>query len=217
MNGYDYRETLNPEKALIFRITHRDNVSWILRHGLVCANGQPQDPNFVSLGNADLIGKRTHRTVPLPPGGTLADYVPFYFTPFSPMLYNICTGRGVPQRPNEAIVILVSSLRRVAELGLNYLFTDRHAYLNAAQYDNDLDNLGRLDWTRLQRRQFARDAEHPEWFDRYQAEALVHERLPREALLGVVGYADLVVDAIKAERDAQGLDLKVICKSDWYF
>lgn len=27
---------LNPEKALIFRIVHRDNLPWILDHGLHC-------------------------------------------------------------------------------------------------------------------------------------------------------------------------------------
>lgn len=112
VSAYDYRKDLNPEKALIFRITHRENVPWILQHGLVCANGHPQDPGFVQIGNVELIGKRSHRPVPVPPGGTLADYVPFYFTPFSPMLYNILTGRGVRQRPNEEIVILVSSLHR---------------------------------------------------------------------------------------------------------
>jgi hypothetical protein len=214
---YDYSKELNPDKALIFRITHRDNVPWILEHGLVCANGQPQDPSFVPIGNRDLIGKRTHRQVPLAPGGTLADYVPFYFTPFSPMLYNIVTGRGVPYRPNNEIVILVSSLRRVAKLGLGFVFTDRHAYLEAARYFNGLEELAQVDWERLQRRQFARDPEHPERFDRYQAEALVHGHVPEGALLGVVGYCDAVVESIKVIRDEHGLDLKVIRKTGWYF
>jgi hypothetical protein len=215
--NYDYSADLNPRKALIFRITHRDNVPWILQHGLVCASGQPQDPNFVSIGNPDLIAKRPHRPVPIPPGGTLADYVPFYFTPFSPMLYNIHTGHNVRYRPNEEIVILVSSLRRVARLDLDYVFTDRHAYLKAAKYDIDLDNLGQLDWNRLQERQFGRDPEHPDWFDRYQAEALVHRHVPPEALLGIVGYSKAVVESIKAGCESQGLDLKVIRKTGWYF
>ena len=46
----------------------------------------------MEIGNPDLIDKRTHRIVPAPPGGTLSDYVPFYFTLYSPMLYNIKTG-----------------------------------------------------------------------------------------------------------------------------
>ena len=117
---------LNPEKALIWRIVHRDNLPWILDNGL-----QPtQASAYVAIGNTDLISRRTHREVPIEPGGTLADYVPFYFTPFSPMMYNIYTGRGeVPKRSNEEICILVSSLLRVNVMGLRFVFTDRHAYL----------------------------------------------------------------------------------------
>ncbi len=32
--AYDYSQSLNPQKALIFRIVHRDNLEWILTHGL---------------------------------------------------------------------------------------------------------------------------------------------------------------------------------------
>jgi hypothetical protein len=78
---------LNPEKALIFRIVHVDNVPWILDHdGLHCRNAADQDPDYVNIGNPELIGKRARCAVPVPPGGTLSDYVPFYFTPFSIMM-----------------------------------------------------------------------------------------------------------------------------------
>jgi len=77
---------LTPEKALIFRIVHRDNIPWILDHGLHCKKSKVLDPNYVEIGNLDLISKRdTHPVVP-PPSGTLGDYIPFYFTPFSPMM-----------------------------------------------------------------------------------------------------------------------------------
>src|SRR3954470_12772585 len=90
---------LSPEKALVFRITHIANVPWILANGLHCRSSAMQDPNFVEIGNPDLIGKREHWAVPVPPGGRLSDYVPFYFTPYSPMLYNIKTGwNGIPKR-----------------------------------------------------------------------------------------------------------------------
>jgi len=64
---------------------------------MVCtrANGTLYDPNYRNIGNPDLIDKRSRRVVPIPPGGTLSDYVPFYFTPFSMMMYNIKTGYGV--------------------------------------------------------------------------------------------------------------------------
>ncbi|AEQ97857.1 hypothetical protein XOC_3767 [Xanthomonas oryzae pv. oryzicola BLS256] len=70
----------------------------------------------MSIGNPELIDKRSSHPVPLPPGGFLNDYVPFYFTPFLPMLRNIHTAwGGIQRRPNEDIVILVSSLHHVAE------------------------------------------------------------------------------------------------------
>ena len=52
--------SLNPEKALIFRITHIDNVPWLLDHGLHCRNGGLTDPSFRSIGNPELIDKRRH-------------------------------------------------------------------------------------------------------------------------------------------------------------
>lgn len=65
---------LTPDRALIFRLTHADNLSWILDHGLHCNASDVLDPNFVEIGNADLILKRPTRRVPVTPGGTLDHY-----------------------------------------------------------------------------------------------------------------------------------------------
>src|SRR5262245_11761597 len=105
---------LTPEKALIFRITHIANVPWILDHGLHCRSSANQDPTFHEIGNPDLIDKRTRRIVPVRPGGSLSDYVPFYFTPATPMLLNIKTGyNGVPRTAMADIAILVSSVHKL--------------------------------------------------------------------------------------------------------
>ena len=79
---YDYSNTLNPEKALMWRIVHRDNLPWILDNGLHCGNSSTRSSNWVNIGNSELIGKRATHPVPLSPNGCLNDYVPFYFTPF---------------------------------------------------------------------------------------------------------------------------------------
>ena len=83
---------LTPERSLIFRLTHVDNLPWILANGLHCQTFNVRDPNFVEIGNPDLIERRPAKRIPIAPGETLAHYVPFYFTPCSPMLYNIRTG-----------------------------------------------------------------------------------------------------------------------------
>lgn len=209
---------LGPAKALIFRITHRDNLPWLLDHGLHCQNSQHRDPGYVNIGNPDLIDRRTNRAVEVPPFGTLSDYVPFYFTPYSPMLYNIKTGyNGVIQRANEEIVILVSSLHRLRELNRRFVFTNRHAYLRTAEYFDDLAQLDRIDWPLLRSRNFKRDPDDPDKFARYEAEALVHQHLPLNALLGLVCYnmqTKTVIDSQLAARQ-RALDVKVL--PSWYF
>jgi hypothetical protein len=209
---------LTPERALIFRITHLRNVPWILRNGLVCANGSDTDPDFVSIGNPDLIAKRPQRVVGIPPGGTLADYVPFYFTPKSPMLLNIKTGwGGVRQRPNEEIVILVSSLKTLFERRIEFVFTDRHAYLVQARFYSDLGDLERVDFDSLQRSDFVRNPEEPERFDRYQAEALVFGGLPVGALTGIGCYTRDVKLELEALAREAGAAPRIEVRPDWYF
>src|ERR1044072_6157205 len=102
---------LKPELARIFRIVHISNVPWILDHGgLHRHNSADRDQNYVNIGNASLIDKRTRRFVPITPYGPLSDYVPFYFTPFSIMMYNIKTGYGgITQLENSDMEMFVSS------------------------------------------------------------------------------------------------------------
>lgn len=209
---------LNPTKALIFRIMHRSNVPWMLDHGVHCRNGDEVDTNYENIGNSELIEKRHHHPVRHSMGGTLGDYIPFYFTPFSPMMYNIKTGwNGIRKRDNEEIVILVSSLHRVCDLELPFLFTDMHAYLAAATFYSDLADLDKIDWSILQRRDFQRDLNDLGKVDRYQAEALIRHVMPLEGLLGVVCYNNTVESQMKAEAANRGLTLKIRVEPSWYF
>jgi len=209
--------SLNPEKALIWRIVHRDNLPWILDNGLHCANSGILSPNYVNIGNPDLIDKRRHRAVPIAPRGTLADYVPFYFTPFSVMMKNIHSGWSVQQRRNEEIVILVSSLHRIKELGLPFVFTNAHAYPHWTSYYSDLEQLNQIDWNILQHRDFKRDPDDPRKMERYQAEALIYRHLPIEGLMGVICYTDAVKRRIEQERQRRNLNLSVHTRTGWYF
>jgi hypothetical protein len=209
---------LNADKALVFRIVHRDNVAWILDNGMHCQSSPVQAPNYRSIGNPDLIEKRRHRTVPIPPGGTLSDYVPFYFTPFTPMMLNIKTGHGgVTKLPNEEIVIFVSSLPHLAEVGGTFVFSDRHAYLRAANFYSDLADLKNIDWGLLQRRDFKRDPDDPGKVERYQAEALIHGHVPLAAILGAVCYTEGMKESLNHMVNPHNLTLKVARQPGWYF
>ncbi|MGH8616025.1 MAG: type II toxin-antitoxin system toxin DNA ADP-ribosyl transferase DarT [Gammaproteobacteria bacterium] len=209
---------LSPEKALIFRIVHRDNLPWILDNGLHARNGDAFHPNYHDIGNPDLIDKRSRRGVPIAPGGTLNDYVPFYFTPYSIMMFNIKTGYGgVAKVPNGEIVIFVSSLHRLAELGIPFIFTNQHAYPPMAEYFSDLGQLGRIDWSLLQSRDFKHDPDDPGKKERYQAEALVWKHVPVDALLGICCNTTTIAEEIQAHLKARGCDLRTLVRPRWYF
>jgi hypothetical protein len=210
---------LTPEHGLIFRITHVDNLSWIFAHGLHCSSAEVQDRNFVSIGNDELIDRRRSRQVPIPPYGTLRDYVPFYFTPFSPMFYNIHTGyAGIVRRRNDEIAILVSSLGKLEEDQTPFVFTDRHALLETARFFSDRSRLGEvIDYDLLERRDFRLDPEHPESREKYQAEALVFRSMDVSALVGIACHADPVKARIEAMAREYGRELPVKVRQEWYF
>lgn len=215
MNHYP---NLNTEKALIWRIVHRDNLPWILDNGLHCGNSAVRAANWINIGNEELIDRRSRKQVPIHPGGVLSDYVPFYFTPFSPMMYNIYTGRGgVKARRNEEIVILVSTMHKLFEDNHTFVFSDRHAYVATAQFYNDLSHLGVIDWPLLQARNFQRSADDPDKIERYQAEALVAQHLPVRSLVGVVCYTDELKYELETQVKNRGLGLAVHKMTRWYF
>jgi hypothetical protein len=205
---------LNPEKALIFRIVHRDNMPAVWADGCHCRS-TTEGKKYTQIGNLELIAKRVGRVVPCPPGGILSDYVPFYFTPYTPMLYNIKTGfNGVPKQPVADILILVSSLHKLKTLGVPFVFSDRHAYLKTALFSNDLADLDRIIWSTLQARNFRKD--DLDRFEKYQAEALIHKHMSLAALTGVVCCNDSVRAEMQAAADARGAAVKIITQPKWY-
>jgi ssDNA thymidine ADP-ribosyltransferase, DarT len=212
------RDIISPQRGLIFRITHRDNLPWILANGLHCQNSNRLAPNFVSIGNPSLINDRHHVGVPIPPGGTLDDYIPFYFTPLSVMLLNMKTGyRGIQQRRNDEIAILVCSLQKLHQDGITFVFTDRHARLATAEFFGDVADLGRIDWKILQNRDFRRDNNDLGKMERYQAETLVHRHLPIDSLLAIACYNSIERDRVDTLVRGAGLGINVIGRRGWYF
>jgi len=210
--------SLNPEKALIWRIIHRDNLPWILDNGLHCGNSGVSSANWVHIGNPELTEKRATHPVPIAPGGSLNDYVPFYFTPFSVMLKNIHSGwGGIPQCANDEIIILASSLPHLQRQSVPFVYTNSHAYYAWAEFYRDLADLSKIDWPLLQARDFKRDPDDPAKFERYQAEALVHRHCPVSGLLGMICYTDAVKRQCDSLLAARNIHLPVHARTEWYF
>jgi hypothetical protein len=130
------------------------------------------------------------------------------------MLYNIKTGYGVPQQPLRDIVILVSSLHRLKQLEIPFVFSDRHAYLKTAQFSDNLDDLSWIIWPVLQVRDFKRD--DSDKFEKYQAEALAFKHVPVNALIGIVCYDSETSDHVRQLADSRRTTVDIIAKRGWY-
>jgi ssDNA thymidine ADP-ribosyltransferase, DarT len=207
-----------PQPTLIHRITHCANLPWILEHGVCCRATENQDPNFVNIGDRDLIARRETRAVEIHPGGHLSNYVPFYFSPHSVMLYKIHTGEvpGCTARQKE-IIFLVSSIQRLQERSLTFLFTDGHASPRNTQYFSDPKDLEQLDWGTIRSKDFKKRLEDPDRSRRYQAECLVYERVPLEALLAVGCRDTTCLNIVKEKIQCVVNGIKVVVRPGWYF
>lgn len=84
-----------PQPTPIFRFIHADNLRLCLDRQRLCApNHAPDDGRvYRTIHNVGVQTKRQATAIPCGPGGTIHDYVPFYFGYLSPMLLNLKTGR----------------------------------------------------------------------------------------------------------------------------
>ena len=208
----------NEKQTLLYRITHRNNIPWLLRNGLVCQSHPNKDPAFIPIGNSDLIDHRCLRIVDKAPGGMLADYVPFYFCKHSLMLYKIHTGQVVGVNvTQDDIVYVVSSIERLQELATPFVFTDRHAYVATAQFFTDPEDLNQLDWELISSRDFKRDPNDPGKIERRAAECLVHQQLPVTGLLGLACRTNDCLSFLQDAMKRVNIQLTTVVKPDWYF
>jgi hypothetical protein len=136
-----------PSKIWLYRITHIANLEHDLVHGLHTAQSAYANPNYVQIGDSSLITYRKDIAAPDPPGGTLADYIPFYLGPRSPMLYQIATGwEDIQEHPQEDIIYYITSLDVIKLAGLEFFFTDGHARSKTSTAYTDEADLQKLDW-----------------------------------------------------------------------
>lgn len=100
---------------------------------------------------------------------------------------------------------------------MQFIFTDRHAYLEAAQAFTDVADLKQVDWKILQNRDFKRDTNDLGKVERYEAETLVRSVLPVKALRGIACVNATEAAAIITAVTKRGLSVAAEIKPGWYF
>lgn len=203
------------KKKLLYRMTHIENMPHILQFGITHSLSINSNSSFVPIGDRSLISRRNNYL--LSNRKKLGDYIPFYFGPRTPMLYVVQKGFNmVVPTLAENIVYCITSVQKIIDLNLEFVFTDGHAVDSfTALYNkdniNDLDEL--LDWVAINGK-YWNDENDLDRKRRKEAEFLVEGDVDASAILGFVVYNE--------NSKSRLLDLgieesKVIIKSTYYF
>jgi hypothetical protein len=165
----------------IYHITSIQNLPDILDAGGLWCDRIVEDQHMAhtNIAYPHIKLRRAQKVVQCGPGGVVADYVPFYFAPRSPMLFVINKGGVVGYRGGQSPILhLVSSAEAVEAAGLPFTFTDGHATVEISQYYTDLNRLDQIDWAIMRSIYWNDTFEDGDRSRRRQAEFLVHNFLP---------------------------------------
>lgn len=149
----------------------------------------------------------------------IGEYIPFYFTPKSIMLFNIITGYWHPlvQKRNQSEILIIRCL--IADLALlpQWFFTDGQGNDFSSNHYNDLDNLELVDWKSIQNGEFSKsdgDFDRPR---RYQAEFLVHKQVPLKSVESLNVYNDQAENFVNNYLHLNNINLAVNIQPHYFF
>lgn len=208
-----------PKPTQIIHMTHIGNLDAIFARGALSATAklQARGTQFTNIAYSSIQGQRATKQVPCGPGGCLHDYVPFYFTTRSPMLYTINRGNVPCEGGQDALVHLVSTAQKVAAAGLGYAFSDGHGIMAYSSFYDDLAQLDEVDWDVIGSRQWADTVEDGDRKRRKQAEFLVWDSFPMRLLSGIAVRSPQRRQQVETLLERHGLELKVVDKPAWYY
>ena len=135
------------------------------------------------------------------------------------MLYIISKG-DVPTYSGgqDEIVYLVTSVEKVVEGGLRFVFTDRNAALRIARYGDELEDLDDyVDWDLMKGLMWKNTDEEPDRQERRMAEFLVHGHVPWSAFIGMAARNDNICRQAEHALASVGAEILVTPRPEWYF
>jgi len=153
----------------------------------------------------------------MPCGKSLGDYIPFYFGYRMPMLYVVQKGfNSVAIIAPENIVYCVSSVQKMIDLKMKFVFTDEHAVNGLSNFytSEDVKNINTLIDFQAIKAKFWKDENDLDLKRRKEAEFLAEGDIPVEAILGYAVYNR------QAEMNLQSIGInaqKIVVRPDYYF
>lgn len=204
----------------VYHFTHHSNLPSIIQAGGIFCDSHmaAQGGNHANVGHPGIKGRRARRPVPVSAGGVVADYVPFYYAPRSPMLYAIhCNNVPECTYQQTSVVYLLYATADLFQ-ACRCCFTDINAVLNHAQFSDNPVMLNTLiDWPLMRARQWANTATDTSRRERRMAEFLAHHFVPWTLVQRVVVYDATSLAYVQQALAGQQHMPQVSIENDWYF
>lgn len=199
----------------IYHFTHIDNLSDLINTGAILCKNKMTNSNSAYKSSAfDSVQQQRHSyKVPVPPSGTIHDYVPFYFNSLSPMLYTIKNGNidGVKM---QDLVFFKSTVQTAEAAGCKFAFTDGHGIMMLSDYYNDLADLDKIPWNVVNAK-FWND--FPDGSRLRQSEFLVYEKFDWELVETIGVYNSDMLSKVTSLIGLGQYKPSIEVKHNWFF
>lgn len=136
---------VRPRPTEVVHYTDLANIRGIAQNGLECDSHVVRGSREVrESGSSSIKQRRRMKPVPCGPGGTVGDYVPFYFAPRSPMMISVYVFQNYPEITTkmDEQVYLVTTTEQLSDTGHTLVMSDRNASQALATFglDGDIDD-----------------------------------------------------------------------------
>lgn len=206
----------------IYHITHIDNLPSILKFGGLLSNSQLQQNStqYCDIAHGSIQDVRARKAVRCSVGGTLHEYVPFYFCPRSPMLYTIHKGNVAQYKGGQQQILhLVTSADAIATQNLAFAFTDGHATKEFSRFYDHLEDLEEaIDWEVIESWSWRDTDDDTDRKRRKQAEFLVHRFVPWELIQAIGVMNSTIRDQVQDILQRNNVSIPTVkINSRWYY
>jgi len=168
---------------------------------------------YTSAAYSSLQDRRSVFNIPVEPYGTIHDYVPFYFTSLTPMLYAIKTGNLEGIKMSD-LIILQSTAQRIENDNKKYVFTDGHGIMALSDFYNDLADLGNIHWEAVKAKYWN---DFPDGKRLRQAEFLVYESFEWHLIKRIGVYTQSMKTRVQSLMSGMKHKPNISIKRNWYF
>lgn len=210
---------LHGGSAPVYHFTKIDNLADIVRDGclssdaaLLAAGRTP-----ASVAYEGIKERRRRTAVPCGPGGFVADYVPFYFNPLSPMLLAVVNGHVATHTGGAEPLVFFATTTSNLTAHCACVFCDGHPVEEITGFYPPTDSLeAKIDWMIMQAKYWRNTDADGDCKRRRQAEFLARDPVPLAAIRAIGVRSEAMAERVRIIIGATA-DLRILIRPTWYY